>query len=125
MTTSTSAKAVVQRFFDEYINPGDVSAAPRTVTADHVAHFAGFPEPFDLQGWIQASQGYFTAFPDLHVTIQDMVAEGDRVAVRWTWTGTHQGPFMGVPATGKHVDGAGMGIYRLAGDLIAEQWVTE
>jgi steroid delta-isomerase-like uncharacterized protein len=130
MTTSAShspaeAKAIVRRFFDELINTGDVSAAPRVLSPDHVAHFAGFPQAMDLAGLIEASRNYFGSFPDLHVTIQDLLAEGDRVAVRWTWTGTHRGPFMGVPATGRHVDGAGMGLYRLAGDRIAEQWVTE
>jgi steroid delta-isomerase-like uncharacterized protein len=79
----------------------------------------------DLQAWLQVGQGYFEAFPDFHLTVQDLVAEGDRVAVRWTWTGTHNGEFMGAPATGKHVDGAGMGLYRISGSLIAEQWVTE
>jgi len=130
VTTSASrsaaeAKAIVRRLFDELINTGDVSAAPRVLSADHVAHFAGFPQAMDLQAWIDASRNYFGGFPDLRVTIQDMLAEGDRVAVRTTWTGTHQGPFLGVPATGRHVDGAGMGLYRLAGDRIAEQWVTE
>ncbi|HEV7666222.1 MAG TPA: ester cyclase [Chloroflexota bacterium] len=126
MTTSvTDSKAIVRRFMDEYLNGRDVSVARQVVTADHVAHFAGIPQTLDLQAWLQVSQGYFDAFPDFHLTVQDLVSEGDRVAVRWTWTGTHHGAFMGTPATGKHVEGAGMGLYRIAGSLIAEQWVTE
>jgi predicted ester cyclase len=126
MTSSvTDSKAVVRRFMDECLNAHDVSIARQVVTGDHVAHFAGIPQALDLQAWLQIGQGYFDAFPDFHLTVQDLVAEGDRVAVRCTWTGTHQGEFMGAPATGKHVEGAGMGLYRVAGSLIAEQWVTE
>jgi steroid delta-isomerase-like uncharacterized protein len=126
MTASVSdAKAILRRFMDEFLNAHDVSIARQFVTGDHVAHFAGIPQTLDLQAWLQIGQGYFDAFPDFHLEVQDMVAEGDRVAVRWTWTGTHQGDFMGAPATRKHVDGAGMGLYRISGTLIAEQWVTE
>src|ERR1700704_3513073 len=126
MTSSvTDPKAIVVRFMDEFLNAHDVSIARQFVTGDHVAHFAGIPQTLDLQAWLHVGQGYFEAFPDFHLTVQDLVAEGDRVAVRWTWTGTHKGEFMGAPATGKHVEGAGMGLYRVSGSLIAEQWVTE
>jgi steroid delta-isomerase-like uncharacterized protein len=125
MTSVTDSKAIVVRFMDEFLNAHDVSIARQFVTGDHVAHFAGIPQTLDLQAWLQVGQGYFGAFPDFHLTVEDLVAEGDRVAVRWTWTGTHTGEFMGAPATGKHVEGAGMGLYRISGSLIAEQWVTE
>ena len=129
MTTAASdplasSKTLVRRFLDELISTGNLALTPQFLSPDHVAHFAGLPT-MDLQGWTQASQGYFGGFPDLHVDVQDVVAEGDRVVVRWTWTGTHRGPFMGVPATGRQVQGTGVGIYRIADGLIAEQWVTE
>jgi len=56
--------------------------------------------------------GLRSAFPDLHYTLDDVVAEGDQVAVRWHWTGTHKGPFRAFPATGKAVSNTGAGIFR-------------
>jgi steroid delta-isomerase-like uncharacterized protein len=65
---------------------------------------------------------YFDAIPDLRVRVEEMVAEGDKVAVRWTGEGTHRGALLGVPPTGNHVRIDGISIYRLAGGKIAEQF---
>lgn len=65
---------------------------------------------------------YTAAFPDLQLTTEDMVAEGDKVAIRNTWRGTHQGAFQGLPPTGKHVAFTGTDIFRFVGGKIAEQW---
>jgi predicted ester cyclase len=62
----------------------------------------------------------YDAFPDMHVTIDDMVAEGDKVAARTTWTGTHKGEFMGVPPTNKKVTFSLIVIDRFAGGKIVE-----
>ncbi|HEX6533559.1 MAG TPA: nuclear transport factor 2 family protein [Gemmatimonadaceae bacterium] len=62
--------------------------------------------------------GLRAAFPDIHYTLDDVVAEGDRVAVRWHWTGTHQGAFRGFPATGNTVVNPGAGVFRFAGGKI-------
>lgn len=64
----------------------------------------------------------YSAFPDLHFTLDDMVAEGDKVAVRWTITGTHKGGFMGIPPTNKEVTSWGIEIYRIAGGKFVELW---
>lgn len=65
-----------------------------------------------------------TAFPDLVTTIEDVIEEGDRLAVRWTSRGTHTTDFLGVPATRKQVVVTGMTISRFEGDKIVEEWVT-
>lgn len=65
-----------------------------------------------------------TTFPDIHFAVEDEVAEGDKVVVRWTMRGTHKGEFMGVPGTGKQVTGAGMHFFRVAGAKITEIWVN-
>ena len=62
--------------------------------------------------------GLRAAFPDIHYTVDDVVAEGDQVAVRWHWTGTHRGAFRGFPPTDKAVTNTGAGIFRLSGGKI-------
>ena len=62
-------------------------------------------------------------FPDFHQTVEDDFAEGDKVVHRWTISGTHQGEFLGIPATGKQVANSGMSIFRIAGGKFVELWV--
>lgn len=69
--------------------------------------------------------GFLAAFPDFHATIEDMVAEGDKVVVRVTATGTHQGDFMGIPATGKPFKYQEIHIARIADGKMAEHWGVE
>jgi steroid delta-isomerase-like uncharacterized protein len=64
----------------------------------------------------------FSAFPDVRLTIEDLIAEGDEVAERWTIRGTHRGDFMGVPATNKQVTVSGIDVYRYAGGKRVETW---
>lgn len=76
---------------------------------------------------IQAAvAGLFVGFPDIHYTLADATGEGDRVAVRWTWTGTHTGPYRGIAATGKRVANDGMAIYTLrAGKIASMSMLTD
>ena len=76
----------------------------------------------NLEGARQLFAGYFAAFPDLQVTVEDLVAEGDRVAVRFTARGTHHGPGFGVPPSGTAIAIAGIDILRIADGRIAEHW---
>ena len=121
---SDENKAVVRAFLMEVIGSHDADARPDLIAPGYVSHFGSMP-PLDHEGWKQMAGGFFTAFPDLELTIQDEVAEGDRVAVRWTWTGTHTGDLMGMAPTGKHVETGGMGVYRVVDGQIAEEWVLE
>jgi steroid delta-isomerase-like uncharacterized protein len=117
-------KGVVRQFLQEVINKHDPAARPDLIAPGYVSHFGTMP-PLDHESWEGLARAYFTAFPDLDLTIQDEISNGDRVAVRWTWTATHQGDFMGIPATGKRVSTSGMGMYRVVDGQIAEEWVVE
>ena len=63
-----------------------------------------------------------SAFPDFHTTIEDQIAEGDRVATRWTMRGTHEGEFRGIPATGNQISVTGIGIFRFSDGKVVESW---
>jgi predicted ester cyclase len=69
------------------------------------------------------SSGFFAAFPDLQTTIEDLIAEGDKVAIRQTWRGTRNGNFLGIPPTGEQVTFTSTEFYRVAGGELAEEWV--
>ena len=76
----------------------------------------------DREVYKQEVNSYFVGFPDLQYTIEDMVAEGDKVAVRWTGRGTHKGEFWGVAPTGKEATMRGISIIRIEGGKILEEW---
>ena len=115
-------KAVVQRLMDEVMNGNNLDAVDEIMADDYVNHDTVPGLGSDREGFKQLFAGHHAAFPDLKVVIDDIVAEGDKVANRWSWTGTHKGPFMGVPATGKHVTLTGISIHRFADGKIIEQW---
>jgi steroid delta-isomerase-like uncharacterized protein/deazaflavin-dependent oxidoreductase (nitroreductase family) len=113
-------KTLVHRFYDGGVhNPAlfDELLAPT-----YVLHMPGSPPISGIEQAKQLMVAYTSAFPDLQVSTEDMVAEGDMVAIRNTWRGTHQGDFQGLPATGKHVMFTGSDFFRLVDGKVAEQW---
>ena len=123
---STSAnKALVRRWVNEVLNPGDWtdrSPAYQLLAHDFVAHLAGPPDVTGAEAWIYLWSIYFGAFPDFHLEVEDLFAEGGKVALRYRWSGTHKGALMGIPATGKQVMASGIVICRIAMGKIAELW---
>jgi steroid delta-isomerase-like uncharacterized protein len=115
-------KAIVRRWFEEVINQQRVDRAGELVTQDYVDHGALPGQAPGLEGAKQKWAMYIAAVPDLHGTVEDMLAEGDEVAARWTAEGTHQGELLGVPATGKRFRFSGISICRLAEGKMAEQF---
>ncbi len=113
-------KQVVRRVYEDVLNRGRLDVAREIHTADFTAH-AG-TRTAGLEEDIAAAEGWRSAFPDLVVTIEQMVAEGDRVAVFWTARGTNTGEGNGLPATGRGGEGRGMSIFRLVDGRIAEEW---
>jgi steroid delta-isomerase-like uncharacterized protein len=113
-------KANVRRGF-EAVNQKNLAVFDELLTPDVVFHTASTTMQ-GLQAYRQFLSVLFTAFPDLHFTIEDMIAEGDTVVVRYTTRGTHQGNFRGIPPTGKQVSGTGMFIDRLVNGKAVEQW---
>lgn len=117
-------KAIVRRFFDEVMNAHDAAAVDQILAPNFINHFAGMP-PADRETVRRYLPMYPAAFPDVHTTLEEMLAEGDMVSVRFTLRGTHQGEFMGMPATGRSVTMSGMALFRLAGGQIVEEYVNE
>src|SRR5579884_4404303 len=121
---SPGANATLLRRSVEAFNAGDVAALLAVTAPDIVIHYAELPQP--LQGreiWQQGYELVKRAFPDLEIRIDDLVAADDRVAVRLTLSGTHQGEFQGIPATGRTIGYVSHEFYRVADGLIAEEWI--
>ena len=116
-------KAVVRRWFQAF-NDRDLAAEEAARSADFVAHLPGAPAPLDGEGWKSFSGAFFAGFPDLRLEIEDLLAEGDRVAVRWTFRGTHRGEFLGIAPTGKPVSMSAVEVNRVAEGKVAEHWVV-
>ncbi len=115
-------KANVRRGF-EAVNQKNLAVFDELLTPDIVFHNASTTNQ-GLEAYKQVLSMYMTAFPDLHFTIEDMIAEGDTVVVRYTTRGTHQGNFMGIPPTGKQVSGTGIFIDRIVNGKAVEQWIN-
>ena len=111
-------KAIVRSYMEEIVNKGNIAALNRYLSDDVVFNNAwGFRQRFPA-----IRQSILSAFPDHTMTIQDQVAEGDKVVTRVTFRGTHQGPFNGIAATGKQVEWSGIAMDRLADGKVVEMW---
>ena len=119
---SEQNKELARRFYDEVLNTGDVERVSDLCTEDVVDHEAPPEWPAGIEGVKAFVRTFRAAFPDLRVTIEDMLADGDRVAARVRMTGTHQGDFMGVPASGSRVEFETIDIIRIADGKAAEHW---
>ena len=118
---SEENKAIARRFA-EVFETGDLSVLDELLASNFVDHNP-FPEQAPGAEGMKQLIGIMRAtFPDMTVTTDDMIAEGDKVVSRWTGTGTHQGEFMGVPATGNKVTVTGIGIDRIVDGKIVEHW---
>jgi len=114
-------KAVIGRLAELW-NTGNLSIADEIFGADFVNHDPNYPEVTNLESYKGHVAGIRTGFPDFHVTAEDLIAEGDKVAVRWIITATHQGELAGIPATGIEVTWTGMTIWRFADGRLLEGW---
>jgi predicted ester cyclase len=117
-------KALVCQMVDEIFNRGNVDLADEFLAPDFAEREELPPGlPRDREGVKQLTTMLRSAFPDLTATVEDIVAEGDKVVIRQTWTGTHTGgEFMGVPPTGTRVSVGVIDIIRIAGDKFVEHW---
>jgi steroid delta-isomerase-like uncharacterized protein len=117
-------KALTRRLYEEW-NKGKEAAMAFTeelCAPDYVWHGPAVLGEMDLAAMKQFLPAFFTAFPDGYVTVEDLIAEGDKVVTRYSFRATHQGEFMGVPPTGKVVTYTGIAISRLAGGKFVEDW---
>ena len=119
--STESNKAVVQRFRDA-LDAGDLDGAMAVFAPNAVVHMSSAPEPLTLEGFKHLGEVLLSAFPGGTSTVEDMIAEGDKVVSRLTFRGTHTADLMGIPPTGKSVAMSEIIIDRLADGKIVESW---
>lgn len=115
-------KDFIQAFNEDFWNKQNIAAFEKYFTADFISHYPDV----DMNGEqvIGLCKAYFSAFPDLHITTHDLIAEGDKVVKVWTANSTNKGDFMGIPATGKRMVVKGIEVFRIKDGKIAENWVS-
>ena len=114
-------KLLIRSYYEEVFNKHQPAATDRFVATDFIEHNPRLPHE-GLAGIKQFESKVFAAFSDYHGEIQDLVAEGDKVAVRIRWTGTNDGPYEGRPATGKKLVFSTSDFFRIENGKIAERW---
>ncbi|NOZ28128.1 MAG: hypothetical protein GXP39_08775 [Chloroflexi bacterium] len=117
-------KEIVRRHVEEYWNQGRLEVAKEIHAPDYTFHEQTNPPIRGRDAYDQFAIMYRTAFPDLHFTIEELIAKGDKVVERWSCTATHQGELMGIPPTGKRARTTGISIFRIADGKIAEEWTN-
>lgn len=116
-------KQLYRRFIQEVFNEGKVERAEAFLAPDYVLHDAPPDAPTGAAAVVGVVRMFRAAFPDLVITLDALVAEGDVVCARATTRGTHRGAFMGNPPTGNTVSMTGLTMVRVSGGRIAESWV--
>ena len=112
-------KALVRRFVEEFWNEGNMSAADELMAPNAEIHMPT-GEVVNIDGLKSFAGTWRESFPDWHSTFEELIAEGDRVAERWTGRGTHLGDMWGIPPTGKRVEGPGSVFYRIVDGKIVD-----
>jgi predicted ester cyclase len=108
---SDDNKALVRRYYDQVLNGGDLDAVGDFFANERI-----------VEGIRAGCFSYFTAFPDVHCSIEELVAEGDKVFCRSTITGTHDGEYKGIPPTGRHVSTEAAEVFRIADGKFVGYW---
>jgi steroid delta-isomerase-like uncharacterized protein len=123
LSDSNDKKALPRRVFHEILNEGRLDVADEIVASDFLLHSPTRPEPFEGP---EGFKGFVTdlrrGFPDLKVTIHQMIAEGEIVSIRSHVTGTHLGTYRGIPATGRKIAQTQLHMFRVADGQIHESW---
>lgn len=121
MTASEVANInAVRKLYDEVLNQNKPELLPALLSEDTVLHTA--TEERGIAAYRALTDRLRTGFAEMHFTIHDLIANGDRVVVRWSMNAKHHGPFAGIPATGKRVEQRANVIYRMENGKIAESW---
>jgi steroid delta-isomerase-like uncharacterized protein len=112
-------KEVVRKLYEVFLNTGKLESLDQVIAEDYVG-------PNDQRGpsaLAETIQGIRQGFPDIQWTVEDLVAEGDKVVVRWSWRGTHSGSFRGFPASQKQVTNNAIAIYQFRDNKIVHAWM--
>jgi steroid delta-isomerase-like uncharacterized protein len=114
-----SNREVIRSLYEDCVNTGNVARLRDLVSDDYVTP-NGLRGPKGYEEIVTSLRG---GFPDIHFTIEDLMSDGDKVAVRWTWKGTHSGTFRGIPPSHKPVTTSGIVIYQLKDRKIVASWL--
>jgi steroid delta-isomerase-like uncharacterized protein len=117
-------KALVRRFVEEVQSRGNIDALDEICSPEFVNHSAPPGVPSNCEGVKQLTAMFRQAFPDSYFSVEDMLAEGAKVATRKTFHGSHQGEFMGIPPTGQQVSMELIDIVRIADGRVVEHWAV-
>ena len=121
---SEDHQAILTRILDEAWNQGNIDVVDELVATEYAYHDPQYPESEGVEGYKQRVSTYRSAFPDIHFTVEDMIAEGDKLAFRWSSTGTQTGDLPDIPATNRTTSVWGIGIVRIVNGKIVEEWVV-
>jgi steroid delta-isomerase-like uncharacterized protein len=120
---SEENKALVRRLVAEVWNAGDLDVIDELLAPEWVRHDPAAPEELrGPDGFRRFVEMYRSAFPDIRFTVEDQVAEGDKVATRWSAVGTHQEELMGMPPSGNRAEVTGITLERISGGKFVESW---
>ena len=119
---SEQNKALVRRIIDEAWNRGDLAVIDEAFAPDYTEHNPRPGQETGIDGYKGGIRMLRAAFPDLHLELQELLAEGDRTAVRYTLHGTHEGELIGIPASGQRVASDGMVFAPFADGMVVERW---
>lgn len=123
MTTIEQNKTIVRRFWEAY-EANDLVTLNEVLSPNLVAQVPSAPDAQNREMHLQGIRMFTAAFSDRHFTVEEMIAEGDKVATRTTLRGTHTGSFQGHPATGKPIAATGLTIERIQDGKIVERWFS-
>lgn len=121
-TASENGRTIARRLTEDLWDKGDLAVADEILAPDFVDHDPVPGQGAGLDGYREMVGVFRAAFPDLRVQNEDVIVEEDKVVLRWTARGTHKGPLMDIPPTGKEVTLKGIDILRVDGGRIAERW---
>src|SRR3990170_7052119 len=121
---SEQNKALADRFHMGIFQEGRLAVADEMLSRDFTWHGGAAPpqQPCGPEGVKEVAAAVIGAFPDRKIVHHDAIAEGDKVLIRWSMSGTHRGDFMGIPATGKPMTVTGFDYFRISGGKIVEMW---
>jgi steroid delta-isomerase-like uncharacterized protein len=119
---SDAHKAVIRRHVEEAWNSGELLVTHDTFHTDYTGHHRGEPQTHALEGHKDTISAFRSAFPDMHLDVDMIIAEGDMAAARLIFTGTQAGAFMNIPATGKPVKVSALVMFRMKHGKIHESW---
>jgi predicted ester cyclase len=113
---------LLRRYISEVWDKADPTRVDEFLAPNYRRHLTPSTEPLTLAGQTKLLAGFRAAFPDVRLTLEDVVVQGDRVAFRSTMRGTHQGTFQGIAPTGKQVEVSLLDLIRIENGRFAEQW---